>query len=42
MSKRPLDLEAIRQADATLAQLLADHPELREPHLERQQALTAW
>ena len=40
--KRPIDLEAIRRADAQLKQLLKDHPELREPNPERQQALAEW
>ena len=42
MPKRPIDLEAIRRADAKLKQLLADHPELREPTPERQAALEDW
>lgn len=42
MPRKPIDCEAVRQADAELARLLAEHPELREPNLERQQALDAW
>ena len=42
MGERPIDLEAIRRADAKLKQLLEDHPELREPNPERQEALEAW
>ena len=40
MPKRPIDLEAIRETDATLRQLLEDHPELRDP--DRQLALADW
>ena len=42
MPRKPIDLEAVRRADARLMQLLADHPELREPNPERQEALEAW
>ena len=42
MADKPIDLEAIRQADARLKQLLEDHPDLREPNPERQEALEAW
>ena len=38
MLRKPIDFEAVRQADADLAKLLADHPELREPNPERQHA----
>jgi len=39
MGERPIDLEAVRRADAKLKKLLEDHPELREPNPERQKAL---
>jgi cytochrome c556 len=39
MGEKPIDLEAVRRADAKLKQLLEDHPELREPDPERQKAL---
>jgi len=42
MGDTPSDLEAIRRADARLKQLLQEHPELREPNPERQEALEAW
>jgi hypothetical protein len=42
MADKPIDLEAIRQADARLKQLLEDHPDLREFNPERQEALEAW
>jgi hypothetical protein len=42
MADKPIDIEAVRQADAKLAKLLADHPELREHNPERQEALEAW
>ncbi len=42
MAEKPIDLEAVRRADAKLKQLLADYPELREPNSERQQALEDW
>jgi hypothetical protein len=42
MADKPIDREAVRRADAKLKQLLEEHPELREPHPERQQALEAW
>ena len=42
MPRKPIDLEAVRRADAKLDQLLREHPELREPNPERQQALEAW
>jgi len=42
MVDKPIDLEAIRKADARLKQLLEDHPDLREPNPERQEALEAW
>jgi hypothetical protein len=41
MADKPIDREAVRRADAKLKQLLEDHPELREPNPERQQALEA-
>ena len=40
MPKKPIDLQAIRQAEARLRQLLKDHPELRDP--ARQEALADW
>jgi cytochrome c556 len=42
MGEKPIDLEAVRRADARLKQLLEEHPELREPNPERQEALEAW
>ncbi len=42
MARKPIDLERVRRAEADLARLLAAHPELREPHPERQQALEDW
>ena len=42
MADTPIDLEAIRKADAKLKQLLEDHPDLREFNPERQEALEAW
>ena len=42
MSRKPVDLEAVRRADAKLAKALEDYPELREPNPERQEALEAW
>jgi hypothetical protein len=42
MADKPIDLEAIRKADARPKQLLEDHPDLREPNPERQEALEAW
>jgi hypothetical protein len=42
MAEKPIDLEAVRRADAKLKQLLEDHPELREPNPEREEALEAW
>ena len=42
MAEKPIDLEAVRRADARLKQLLEKHPELREPNPDRQQALEAW
>ena len=42
MPRKPIDLEAIRRADAKLDQLLREHPELCEANPERQQALEAW
>jgi hypothetical protein len=42
MPRKPIDLEAVRRADAKLKQLLQEHPELREPNPEREQALQAW
>jgi hypothetical protein len=42
MADKPIDLEAVRRADAKLKRLLEDHPELREPNPERQKALEAW
>jgi hypothetical protein len=40
MAEKPIDLAAVRRADDQLAQLLQDHPELRNP--ERAEALEAW
>jgi hypothetical protein len=40
--RKPIDLEAVRQADAKLKKLLEDHPELRHPHPEREAALQEW
>ena len=42
MPRKPIDLDAVRRADAKLDQLLREHPKLREPNPERQQALEAW
>jgi hypothetical protein len=42
MPKKPIDLEAVRRADAELAKLLTEHPELREPNPEREEALRHW
>ena len=42
MAEKPIDLEAVRRADAKLKQLLEEHPELREPNPARQQALEVW
>ena len=42
MADKPIDLEVIRKANARLKQLLEDHPDLREPNPERQEALEAW
>ena len=42
MPRKPINLEAVRRADAQLDQLLREHHELREPNPERQQALEAW
>ena len=42
MPCQPINLEAVRQAEARLVQLLLEHPELREPSPERQHALDAW
>ena len=42
MPRKPIDLEAVRRADAKLDQLLREHPELCEANPERQQALEAW
>ena len=40
MPKKPIDLQAIRQAEARLKKLLEEHPELRDP--ERQEACGEW
>jgi len=40
MPKKPIDLQAVRQAEERLKKLLEDHPELRDP--ERQDALAEW
>jgi hypothetical protein len=40
MPKKPIDLQAIREAEARLKQLLEAHPELRDP--DRQEALAEW
>jgi hypothetical protein len=42
MAKKPINLDAIRQLDAELAKVLQEHPELRAPNPERQQALEEW
>jgi hypothetical protein len=42
MGEKPIDLEAVRRVDAKLKKLLEDHPELREPNPERQEALEDW
>lgn len=42
MRKKPIDLQAVRRADARLKKLLKEHPELREPNPERQAALGDW
>ena len=42
MPRKPIDLDAVHRADAKLDQLLQEHPELREPNPERQQALEGW
>jgi len=42
MPRRPVDLAAVRRAEAKLDQLLREHPELREVSPERQQALDEW
>ena len=42
MPKKPIDLERVRRADADLAKLLEEHPDLCESNPERQQALEAW
>ena len=42
MGEKPIDLEAVRRADAKLKKLLEDHPELRELNPEWQKALEAW
>jgi hypothetical protein len=42
MPRRPIDLDAVRRAEAKLDQLLREHPELREANPERQQALEEW
>ena len=42
MVDKPINLEAIRKADARLKQLLEDHPDLGEFNPERQEALEAW
>lgn len=42
MPRKPIDLEAVRRADEKLKKLLEEHPELREPNPERQEALEAW
>jgi hypothetical protein len=40
MPKKPIDLQAVREAEERLKQLMQDHPELRDP--ERQLALADW
>lgn len=40
MADKPIDLEAVRQAEAKLAKLLQEHPELRNP--ARMDALQAY
>jgi hypothetical protein len=42
MPQRPIDLDAVRRAEARLDQLLREHPELREANPERQQVLEEW
>lgn len=42
MPRRPVDIGAVRRAEAKLDQLLREHPELREANPERQQALDEW
>jgi len=40
MPEKPIDLQAVRQAEERLRKLLEEHPELRDP--ERQEALAEW
>ena len=40
MPKKAIDLQAIREAEERLKQLLGEHPELRDP--ARQEALAEW
>jgi hypothetical protein len=40
MPEKPIDLQAVHQAEERLKKLLEEHPELRDP--ERQEALAAW
>ena len=42
MPRKPIDLAAVRYALGRLDRLLAEHPELREPSPDRQQALEEW
>ena len=42
MPEKPVDLDAVRRAEAKLDQLLREHPELRESNPERQHALEEW
>jgi hypothetical protein len=42
MQEKPVDLDAVRRAEAKLDQLLQEHPELRKPNPERQKALEEW
>jgi hypothetical protein len=39
MANKPINLDAIRRLDAELAKVLQEHPELRAPNPERQEAL---
>ena len=42
MAEKPINLEAIRQAEATLEKALEDYPELREDNPERKHDFEAW
>jgi hypothetical protein len=42
MGEKPVDLAAVRRAEAKLKKLLKEYPELRECNPERQAALEAW